>query len=186
MSIENLTTRAPLAGGLPVLVTARGRVQRSGAFDVFVTSDPWSDGLTFAGRASVRGLAARDLYRWIEPVIDARVRGTIDLYVELEVIEGRLVGGVKPILRDMEVRADDATLVDRLRASLLDAGVELVTDRVPGRQAVATVVPFRGSIRDPAAQLWPAITGVLRNAFVEGIAVGFGGVPPGPRHARRR
>src|SRR5204863_8781204 len=59
-----------------------------------------------------------------------------------------------------------------------DAAVKLVSDRVPGRNAVTTVVPIKGTLNGPYVQIWPAIFGVMRNVFVQGLTSGFAYLPP--------
>jgi hypothetical protein len=56
--------------------------------------------------------------------------------------------------------------------------VRLFSDRVHGRNAVATVIPIKGTLTGPDVELWPAIFGVLRNAFVEGLTSGYAYLPP--------
>ena len=54
----------------------------------------------------------------------------------------------------------------------------MFSDRVPNRNAVATVIPIKGTLTGPDVQLWPSIFGVLRNAFVEGLTSGYAHLPP--------
>jgi hypothetical protein len=56
--------------------------------------------------------------------------------------------------------------------------VDLLSDDNSGRDAIATVIPIRGNIKDPKAQLVPTVMGVVRNAFVIGLNGGFAGLPP--------
>jgi hypothetical protein len=49
---------------------------------------------------------------------------------------------------------------------------------VRDRNAVATVIPIKGTLTGPDIQLWPAIFGVMRNAFVEGLTSGYAFLPP--------
>jgi hypothetical protein len=65
-----------------------------------------------------------------------------------------------------------------MKAWLADEGLRLFSDRVPERNAVATVIPIKGRLDDPDVQLWPTVLGVVRNAFVEGISSGFTHLPP--------
>jgi hypothetical protein len=39
-------------------------------------------------------------------------------------------------------------------------------------------VPIEGDLSDPQIQLWPALFGVFRNAFVQGIGEAFSHLPP--------
>src|SRR5205814_2366901 len=67
-------------------------------------------------------------------------------------------------------------LVKQLEAFLADSAVEIFSDR--DRDAVATSIPIKGKVTHPDAQVLPTVLGILRNAFVESLAEGFGKVPP--------
>ena len=43
------------------------------------------------------------------------------------------------------------------------------------RDTIATRVPLRGDVEDPAADVWATIGGLLRNAFVESLRRGLEG-----------
>jgi len=179
LSVENLTTRLHLAEGLPVLLTASATVANGGTLSLFVTVDPFEEGLTFSGRVALLGLRTADLYRFIEPATDLQAPdGTVDMFIEFDCRNGELTGGVKPVLKNVKIRPDDKGPFTVLKAWIADAAVKLVSDRVPGRNAVTTVVPIRGSLTGPDVQVWPAIFGVMRNAFVQGLTSGFAYLPP--------
>ena len=54
----------------------------------------------------------------------------------------------------------------------------LLADNDQGHDTVKTIIPIRGTIKDPQAQLVPTVLGVVRNAFVVGLRTGFAGLPP--------
>jgi hypothetical protein len=179
LSVENLTTRVRLTEGRPVLLTATATLQHSGRMAIFITADPFEKGLTFSGRAAIIGLQTSELYRFIEPASNMHApHGTIDLFVEFDCRNGELTGGVKPVLKNVEIRADDKNLWTVLKAWATDLAVELFSDRVKDRNAVATIIPIKGTLNGPNVELWPAIFGVLRNAFVEGLTSGYAHLPP--------
>jgi hypothetical protein len=179
LSVENLTTRLHLTEGLPVLLTASATVANGGTLSLFVTVDPFEEGLTFSGRVALLGLRTADLYRFIEPATDLQApEGTVDMFIEFDCRNGELTGGVKPVLKNVKIRPDDKGPFTVLKAWIADAAVKLVSDRVPGRNAVTTVVPIRGTLTGPDVQVWPAIFGVMRNAFVQGLTSGFAYLPP--------
>ena len=179
LAAENLATRARLANARPTTISAKGVLGRSGDLALFVAADPCARPLAFAGRFELRGLRAAELYDFIEPETKLQTpKGTVDLFAEFKVKHGRLEGGVKPVLRNVEVQPTEAGAWDRLKAWLAQVGIELASDRVPDRDAVVTIVPLEGRLVSPDVQLWPAILGVVRNAFVEGIASGFAHLPP--------
>jgi Domain of Unknown Function (DUF748) len=179
LAAENLPTREKFAGARPTTISARGMLGRSGQLSLFVSADPFASPLAFAGRFELRDLRVAELYDFIEPKTKVQVpRGTVDLFAEFTVKNGRVDGGVKPVLKNVEVRPVESGAWDHFKAWLVDKAVKLASDRVPGRNAVATVVPLEGPLTDPDVQLWPAVFGVVRNAFVEGVASGFSNLPP--------
>ena len=91
---------------------------------------------------------------------------------------GTLTGGVKPILKNVKVAAADNKLGDKIKAALADVAVKIFSDRVPGRNAVATIIPIHGDLKKPDVQLVPTVLAVLRNAFVEGLSSSLTNVPP--------
>src|SRR5882724_1561194 len=66
VAVENLATRSELGGGRPVTIDGRGVLGKSGDLTMFVSADPWTDGLTFSGRAALKGLRTAELYDFIE------------------------------------------------------------------------------------------------------------------------
>jgi len=179
LSIENLTTRVRSGEGRPVLLTATGTLAKSGAVSIFVTANPFEKGLTFSGRASILGLQTADLYRFIEPATKLQApQGTVDLFVEFDCRNGELTGGIKPLLKKVEIRPTEKNPFTALKAWVADLAIKIFRDEDPKRNAVATVIPIKGNITGPDVQLWPAIFGVMRNAFVEGLASGYAHLPP--------
>jgi hypothetical protein len=179
LSVENLTTRVHMTEGRPVLLTASATLARSGTVSIFVTADTFEKGLTFSGRAAVVGLETSELYRFIEPATKLQVpEGTIDIFVEFDCRNGELTGGVKPVLKNVKIRPDNKKVFTVLKAWASDLAIKLFSDRVHDRNAVATVIPIKGTLTGPNVELWPSIFGVLRNAFVEGLTSGYAFLPP--------
>jgi hypothetical protein len=179
MTAQNLGTHRKNMGGRPATVSARGAVGRSGELKLFVSADPLAHPLSFAGEASLQGLRAAELYHFIAPHTKLQAsEGTIDLFATFRSSKGALSGGVKPVLKNIQVTRAEEGLWTQAKAWLADKAVDLVSDRVAGRNAVATTVPIKGKLTDPDVQLWPAVLGVVRNAFVAGLESGFAHLPP--------
>ena len=175
----NLATRKALAKGQASHLRGRAQIQRSGDLRLSFDMDPWAKGLTFAGDASLQGLKLRDLHAFLEGRTDLHAsQGTISVFAELRARNGELRGGVKPVLRNVEVESTNDDLGDQIKAALADVTIDLVEDDDRGDDRLATVIPIRGDVSDPEAQLVPTILGVIRNAFVTGLAAGFSGLPP--------
>lgn len=176
---ENLATRPGLTGGRPAVISGHARLGRSGDVSLFVSADPLASPLSFAGRAAVEGFRVAELYNFVAPATGLKAeKGTIDVFAEFVSKEGMLKGGVKPLLKNVEIEAVEPDLWDRLKAWMADTSVELASDRVPERNAVATTIPLSGRLTDPTLQLWPTVLGVVRNAFVRGLSSGFTNLPP--------
>jgi len=177
LTVENLATRAALARGEPTTVALSGTIQDTGAISVFLTADPLAKGLFFAGRASVTDFQLADLSKTMAAETGVKAtEGTLDLFAEFDCRAGKVRGGVKPVLKNVEFEKGKPGFVNQVKEWLADAAVDILTDEKEGRAAVATVVPIRGDLTNPDLQLWPAIVGVVRNAFVVGLTEGFANV----------
>lgn len=177
-TVENIATRVGLTHGEPTTLAASGTLQKTGQVSVFVTADPLAKSLGFSGRSAVEGLALKDVGNFLVKKAElAPERGTIDLFAEFDAHDGRISGGVKPVLKDVHVKPAKGGIGPSIKAWIGDAALRIFSDRVPGRDAVTAVVPMQGTIGGPKAELWPTVWGVLRNAFVEGLQSGFAHLP---------
>lgn len=178
-TLENFATRAALSKGEPTVLAARGTLQRSGRVQVFATADPLAKQLTFAGQGRLEGLRLVELGE----LLDAKSgvvpdEGVLDLSVRFAAVDGRISGGLRPILKGAGTRPADGGLGAKLKSGIADLALEVFSDDVPGRNAVATTIPLEGTVDDPKAQAIPTIMGILRNAFVRGLADSLAGLPP--------
>ena len=179
-TLENLATRVGLSHGEPTTLAASGTLQKTGQVSVFVTADPLARKLGFSGRAAVRHLALTDVGNFLVKKADLSPRkGSIDLFAEFDAHGGRIAGGVKPVLKDVDVKPAKGGLGPKLKSWIANAALDIFSDRVPGRHAAAAVIPMEGTVNGPQPQLWPTIWGVLRNAFVAGLESGFARLPAG-------
>lgn len=176
-TVENVATRVGLAHGEPTTLAASGTLQRTGQASVFVTADPLANSLAFSGRASVEHLALGDVGNFLVQKGDlAPEKGSIDLFVEFDAHDGHITGAVKPVLKDMHLKAAAGGVGPKVKSWVANAALRIFSDRVPNRNAAATIIPIDGTISGPKPQLWPTVWGVLRNAFVAGIESGFTGL----------
>jgi Domain of Unknown Function (DUF748) len=179
LAIENLSTRSKLAEGRPATASASAKLGRSGDVTLFVSANPLAKKLEFAGELGVKGWKVAELFDLIQPATKLQTpEGTLDLFAEFKAAGGAISGGVKPVLKNVKIRPTEDDFGNKLKAWIADKGLKLFSDRVPDRNAVATVVPIKGRLDNPDVQLWPTVLGVIRNAFVEGISSGFTHLPP--------
>ena len=180
LSIANLATRAASKEHLPTILDGHGTLQRTGVVTAKITADPWAKGLNFDGRVSLRHLQVADLQTLVAATTQLKpTKGTIDLFAQFNAKNGHITGGVKPVLHDVELAPANPSPWTSLKAWIADLGLDIFsTHQGSDEKKLATVVPIRGTVNDPQAQLWPTIMGVVRNAFVEGVTEGFANVPP--------
>jgi hypothetical protein len=178
-TLENFASRPALSRGEPTVLAARGTLQETGRASFFATADPLAKKLTFAGQGRVDGLELAQLDELIGSKSDVSPdRGTLDMSLRFSADQGRLTGGIRPILQGAGTHAAKPGLGPKLKSFLADATLEIFKDEVPGRNAVATTIPIEGRVDDPNLQLLPTILGVVRNAFVRGLADSLQGLPP--------
>ena len=183
-TLENLVTRADLEEGTATVAFA-ARLQASGRLTGFVTADPLVKKLSFAGEAELQNLPIAELAPVVEAKADLKpTQGVLDVLARFECKGGKLRGGIKPILRDAHIQSTDNSLVSQLKAGLVDTSLRLFSDRVPNRNAIATVIPIEGTVDSPDLQLWPTVLGVVRNAFVEGFSETYRTLPPAEERAK--
>jgi len=178
-TLDSLATRSALGRGEPTMLALTGTVQKTGQLSVFATTNPLEKTLTFSGRAELRGLQMADLHDFLSSKAQLKMpRSELDVFATFYASKGSITGGVKPVLKHPEVQPTESDLGDRLKAALADTGLKLFSDRIPGRDAVATIIPIKGTLGQPEPQLWPTIFGAIRNSFVEGVSEGFARIPP--------
>jgi hypothetical protein len=170
-TLKNLSTRRALAEGHAARLALSGRLGRSGSLALKLSADPFTSPLRFDGEFSLRGWKATELYQLLkaEAALEP-TEGTVDLYVKFKARHGAISGTVKPVLKDLRVKAASQAVGDRAKAWVADKGLQL-SGAGDEKHALGAEIPIQGHL-DPNEKLWPAIFGVVRNAFAEGIKVG--------------
>lgn len=180
--IQNIATREKLAKNVPITVSANGVVQKSGDLRFFLTANLWEEGLSFSGEMELKGLALPDLYEFATAKADIKpIRGTFDLFTEFKAENNQITGGIKPVLHNVDVAPEDPTFLNQLKSAVVDVTVSVLSgspDQPEESEKIATIIPIKGTITEPNPQLLPTVLGVIRNAFVEGLQVGFQNIPP--------
>ena len=179
MTIENIETGTQLGSGRPTVFAAHALVEKSGQLAMFYTADLLAKSLTFAGKAKLEGLKLAEINDFLAARSGLRVeKGTFDVYTAFTASRGKFIGGVKPLLKGVDMEPVESDILSAFKEAFIDNTISLFSDDVPGREAVAALIPIRGEITSPSPQLLPTILSIVRNAFVEGLASGFQNLPP--------
>jgi hypothetical protein len=178
-TVENLSTRAALARGEPTVVAVSAQLQKKGELSAYITADPLAKGLWFSGQVKAVGLDMAEFHDLIASRSGlALSQGTLDVFAEFDCRANKLSGGIRPVLKNPKVVQAKSGVDNWFKKVIADAAVGILSDRVDGRDAVATTVPIEGNIKDPNVELWPTIFGVVRNAFVTGVTESYERLPP--------
>lgn len=97
-------------------------------------------------------------------------KGTLDIYSEVAAKEGKFIGYVKPLLKDLDVLGTEDRK-DNILRQLWEAivGVAGQVFRNQEKDQVATKISFEGIIEHPQVNSWRTIGNVLRNAFIRAL-----------------
>jgi len=102
-------------------------------------------------------------------------QGTISVYSEMAMYNGRLVGYLKPLTKDMKIfklkEGDNRTVGQFFKEVLAEAGTQVLKNQK--RDQVATKIPLSGTVEEVKTDFWPILFGVLRNAYVEAFRKEF-------------
>ncbi len=180
VTVENLATRAALARGEPTVVALSSKLQKKGELSAYITADPLAKGLWFSGQVKAVGLDMAEFHDLIVSRSGLTLEeGTLDVFAEFDCRQNNLTGGVRPILKNPKVKQVKGGVDNWFKKLAAKAAVGIFSDRVDGRNAIATTIPLEGNLKSgPEVQLWPTIFGVVRNAFVAGVAESFERLPP--------
>lgn len=179
-TLENFASRQRLMDGAPAVLTFRALVE-TGELVGFATVDPLAEKPLAAAHTAIRGVALRSLNRFLRPYGLEAEEGTLSAYAEFKVVGNQISGGIKPIIRRPEVDpAESASFLEAIGVELADLWAEILGREPPGREGeqIATIIPIKGRISNPSAQLVPTVLGIVRNAFLVALSSGFTGLPP--------
>lgn len=102
-------------------------------------------------------------------------KGTLDLVSEMEMIDGKLQGYLKPLTHDMQIfewnEGDDRTITKFVRELIAEGGNKILENKV--KDQVATRIPLEGTVEEIKTSIWPVLIGVLRNGYVSALTDTF-------------
>lgn len=175
---ENIANRDELDQRAPLMLTGRATVQKTGVLKLLVVADLLDEKPAFTGQAQLIGLNLESLYQWAAAKAGLSPHGSVNVFVNFNSAKGALGGDVKVLARNVRVDPLEGKFSNAMKAAAANAAFNILKDEEKGQQ-VGTTLPIRGSLVEPDAQLWPAVIGVLRNAFVDSLNWGFGSLPVG-------
>jgi hypothetical protein len=126
---------------------------------------------TFDLNADLKNMQLPKLNEFFQAYANFEVnKGTMGIYTEVAAKEGKFVGYIKPIIKDLDVvgKEDrkDSFWQKAWESIVGAAGVIL---RNPKEEQVATKIPMSGTFEDNSSDTWYAVIDLLRNAFIKAL-----------------
>jgi hypothetical protein len=105
-------------------------------------------------------------------------RGSLDMYSELELTNGKFNGYVKPFFKNIKVlnwKKDkkEGGILSAAKEAVIGLFVKVVEN--PKTKKIATKIPIKGNVNDPKTSGWATFLGVLKNAFIKAFNQGIEG-----------
>jgi hypothetical protein len=178
-TLDNFASRRRMSRREPTVLAAEATLQKSGRVSVFATADPLARRVTFAGEGRLTGLQLVEL----QDVFAAKSHvepdgGVLDMLVTFKAVDGRISGGVRPVLKGAGTKPADGSFLGQVESLVSDSSLHVFSDGADGGDATRTTIPISGTVLDPRAQPLPTVIGLLRNAFVRGLSDAFSGRAP--------
>ncbi|WP_420147991.1 DUF748 domain-containing protein [Spirosoma sp.] len=102
-------------------------------------------------------------------------QGTVSVYSEMAMLDGKLNGYIKPLTKSMKIfklNEHEGRSVGKFFTELLaQAGTAVLKNQKHNQ--VATRIPLNGTVENIKTAVWPTIFGVLRNAYIEAFRSEF-------------
>ncbi|NJK86245.1 MAG: DUF748 domain-containing protein [Bacteroidales bacterium] len=94
--------------------------------------------------------------------------GTMSLYVEMLLQNGKYEGYIKPIVEDLKFVEKGEKEENKFLESIIDFFAEIFENQP--KDQVASRIPFNGSLKETDVGIFPAIWNLLENAFIDAIS----------------
>ncbi len=166
-TLENVGSRPGITEG-PMVLSARGKVQRSGTMTVSIKADPYATPLSFAGKATLSGFDPSEINAFLVTQKGVKLTpGRFDLEMSFECRQGCLRGWISPRLTGTKISAADGDVGSALRALFGKVSMTFASPtegtQPSGRIAIAE------DLTDPKRQLWPTMEKVVEDGLVIGL-----------------
>lgn len=166
-TLENVASRPDLQKGRMVL-SARGKVQRSGSIAVSVTASPYEAPLNFSGTSTVSGFDPSEMNSLVSQDQGVKLSsGQFAMETSFECRSGRLRGWLDPRLTGTEIVSAKDDVISGIKALLGRVSMTFASP-ADGTLPSGRIV-FTDDLTDKKLQLWPTLEKVVENSFLLGL-----------------
>ena len=155
---------------LPATIIATADVYK-GKLNFKMKMNPLADNPTFDMNAELKNTNLPELNDFFKAYANFDVHaGTFGLYTEVASKDGKFIGYVKPIIKDLEVIGSEDrhdSFFNKIYEALVGTAGAILKN--PKEKQVATKIPIEGEYGKTTIGTWYAIIDVLRNAFIQAL-----------------
>ncbi|CAN5526008.1 DUF748 domain-containing protein [soil metagenome] len=156
---------------LPATIQASAELYQ-GKLNLNMKFDPLAVKPTFDMNTTLTNTNLPDLNNFFKAYANFDVnKGNFGLYTEMASKDGKFVGYIKPIIKNLDVVGKEDkhdSFVNKVwEVMVASAGIIL---RNPNKNQVATKIQVEGRIDGPAVNPWEAIGSLLNNAFIHALS----------------
>ena len=174
LDARNLSNSRHLSKGLYAVVNANGVPMDSGHFVLHIDANTFAKVPTFYMSGQLTGLDLTKVNDFLQAYGNFDVKkGSFDLYTEAAAADGKFKGYVKPFFEDLQVsqwKQDvQQGVLHALWEKIVGLGATILKNKEQTPEPVATKIPIQGSYQEPGVDVWDAIGGLLKNAFVQAL-----------------
>lgn len=167
---QNLHNSYDSTSQLPARVKGRANVYE-GLLDFTMRLNPMADNPTFDMNLNIQNTNLKKLNDFFQAYAKVDVnKGTFGLYAEAAAKDGKFVGYVKPLIKDLDVLGKedrDDNMLRKMWEGMVGTAGQVFKNQEEDQ--IATKINFEGNIENPDTSLWDTIANVLRNAFVRAL-----------------
>jgi hypothetical protein len=170
---ENMSNSQGLKVALPATVKITARPLLTGTFEMNLAVNFDEKFATFTQDFTMEHVPAVGTNAALQKYLKVRVKsGEIGLYSELTSDKGIYHGYVKPFFYKLEFepKASDEGNPGDIWSGILNVAKGFLQD---DKQVIATQSNISGRVDQPDIDTMAAVTGVLRNAYIEALRKGF-------------
>ena len=155
---------------LPASVTASADLYK-GKLHFKMKLNPLAASPTFDMNAELQNTSLPELNDFLKAYAKFDVQaGTFGLYTEVASKNGKFIGYVKPVIKNLDVIGSEDrhdSFLNKLYEVLVGAAGVILKN--PEEKQVATKIPLKGEYGNTIVGTWYAIIEVLRNAFIQAL-----------------
>lgn len=167
---QNLHNSYDSTSQLPARIKGRANVYE-GLLDFTMRLNPMADNPTFDMNLNIQNTNLIKLNDFFQAYAKVDVnKGVFGLYAEAAAKDGKFVGYVKPLIKDLDVLGKedrDDNLFRKMWEGMVGTAGQVFKNQEEDQ--FATKINFEGTIENPDTSLWDTIANVLRNAFVRAL-----------------